>query len=60
MNDAGWSDRAIQRGFVLAGAVNVVGMLVVSKLFTNPLLSETDPAVFSWLGQLPIVLWGLA
>ena len=35
-------------------------MLIVSKLFTNPLLSATDPAVFSWLGQIAIVLWGLA
>ena len=31
MNYAVMSDRAITRGFVLAGAVNVFGMLVVSK-----------------------------
>ena len=60
MNYATLSDRAITRGFVLAGAVNVLGMLVVSKLFTNSLLSSSDPAVFSWLGQVAIVLWGLA
>ena len=60
MNYATLSDRAITRGFVLAGAVNVFGMLVVSKLFTNSLLNATDPAVFSWLGQVAIVLWGLA
>ena len=60
MNDATLSDRAITRGFVLAGALNVFGMLVVSKLFTNSLLNSTDPAVFSWLGQVAIVLWGLA
>ena len=60
MNYATLSDRAITRGFVLAGAVNVFGMLVVSKLFTNSLLNSTDPAVFSWLGQVAIVLWGLA
>ena len=60
MNYAVMSDRAITRGFVLAGAVNVFGMLVVSKLFTNSLLNATDPAVFSWLGQVAIVLWGLA
>ena len=35
MNNATLSERAITRGFVLAGAVNVFGMLVVSKLFTN-------------------------
>ena len=60
MNYAASSDRAISGGFVLAGAFNVFGMLVVSKLFTNPVLSATDPAVFSWLGQVAIVLWGLS
>lgn len=60
MNHAILSDRAITRGFVFAGAVNIFGMLIVSKLFTNSLLSATDPAVFSWLGQVAIVLWGLA
>ena len=60
MNYTTLSDRTITKGFVLAGAVNVFGMLVVSKLFTNSLLNATDPAVFSWLGQVAIVLWGLA
>ena len=60
MNYAILSDRAITRGFILAGAVNVFGMLAVSKLFTNSLLNATDPAVFSWLGQVAVVLWGLA
>lgn len=60
MNYAASSDRAITGGFILAGAFNVFGMLIVSKLFTNPLLGATDPAVFSWLGQIAIVLWGLA
>ena len=60
MNYAAPSDRAITGGFVLAGAFNVFGMLAVSRLFANPLLSASDPAVFSWLGQVAIVLWGLA
>ena len=60
MNYAASSDRGITVGFVLAGAFNVFGMLAVSRLFTNPLLSAADPAVFSWLGQVAIVLWGLA
>lgn len=48
------------RIFWLAGAYNVFGMLLFSQLFMNPLLASTDPAVFSWLGQVAIVLWGLA
>ena len=47
-------------GFVGAAAYNIVGMLTVSKLFTNPLLGEVDPAVFSWFGQVAVVLWGFA
>lgn len=54
------SNRTIVAGFLLAGAFNILGMLTVSKLFTNELLSAHDPAVFSWLGQIAIVLWGLA
>lgn len=60
MSNESMPDRTITRGFILAGAVNVFGMLAISKLFTNSLLSSTDPAVFSWLGQVAIVLWGLA
>ena len=59
MNNASY-DRAITSGFVLAGAFNVFGMLAVSRFFTNPLLNSTDPAVFSWFGQVAVVLWGLA
>lgn len=50
----------ITNGFWLAGAYNVFGMLLFSQLFMNPLLAAVDPAVFSWMGQVGIVLWGLA
>jgi len=46
--------------FLLAGAWNVLGMLLFSKFFTNRLLASLDPAVFSWFGQIAVVLWGLA
>lgn len=48
------------RGFLFAAAYNIVGMLVFSKGFTNPVLEQQDPALFSWMGQVGIVLWGLA
>ncbi len=60
MRNAGAPDRAVTVGFILAGAYNVFGMLLVSMCFTNPLLNATEPAVFSWLGQVAVVLWGLA
>lgn len=50
----------VVKGFWLAGAYNVFGMLLFSRFFMNPLLAAVDPAVFSWLGQVAIVLWGLA
>lgn len=60
MNHTALPHRGITGGFLLAGAVNVLGMLAISKFFTNPLLNQADPAVFSWLGQVAIVLWGAA
>lgn len=54
------SNKTVVIGFILAGAYNILGMLTASKLFTNELLSAHDPAVFSWLGQIAIVLWGMA
>lgn len=51
---------AVTKGFWLAGAYNVLGVLFFSKLFTNSLLSSLDPAVFSWLGLVAVMLWGFA
>jgi hypothetical protein len=51
---------AITKGFWLAGAYNILGVLGFSKLFTNSLLSSLDPAVFSWLGLVAVMLWGFA
>lgn len=53
-------DLNISKGFWLAAAYNVIGMLVFSKLFMNPVLAEVDPTVFSKTGQIAVVLWGLA
>lgn len=55
-----YSDSLITKGFWLAAANNIMGVLVVSKFFTNSLLTSLDPAVFSWLGLVAIMLWGLA
>ena len=50
----------IRYGFLFAGAWNVLGILSFSKFFTNRFLATVDPAVFSWLGQVAIVLRGFA
>ena len=51
---------SITKGFWLAGVYNVAGILIFSKFFTNSLLSSLDPAAFSWLGLISIILWELA
>ncbi len=43
MPDSPW----ISCGFLAAGAVNVLGVLLFSKGFTNAYLSQLDPGVFS-------------
>lgn len=49
----------ITKGFILAGLFNMT-VLVFSRLFTNPVIPETDPDVMSNFGLLMIVVWGLA
>ena len=47
-------------GFRLAGAGNIVGVLLFSLAFTNERLIELSPAVLSRFGLISIMLWGLA
>ena len=46
--------------FVVAGLVNILGMLLVSRGFSNELLAQAQPQVFSPFGQAMICVWGLA
>lgn len=50
----------IRNGFILAGIVNIAGVLLFTQAFTSPVLAETYPAVFSDFGMIAIMLWGLA
>ncbi len=50
----------IRNGYILAGLSNLVGVLVFSKVFSNPELCERYPEVFSNFGLFVIILWGLA
>ena len=52
--------RFITRGFLAAGLVNVIGVLIFSLAFTNTYLSELYPQVFSSFGLVVIILWGIA
>jgi hypothetical protein len=50
----------ITKGFIIAGCVNFFGTLLVSRGFTNRLLTSLDPVVFSHFGLIAIMLWGMA
>ncbi len=54
-------NKAIVRfGFRAAGLINVGGVLLFSRAFTNDALNEADPVVMSNFGLLMVIIWGLA
>ena len=50
----------ISKGFVLAGLMNIIGVLANSRFFTNAVIPAFDAEVMSNFGLLMIVVWGLA
>lgn len=46
-------------GFVAAGMVNIVAVLLFSRAFANSVINEFDPIVMSNFGLLMIMVWGL-
>lgn len=51
---------SVSLGFQAAGLVNVAGVLLFSRGFTNAALTAHSPVVFSRFGLVCIMLWGLA
>lgn len=47
------------QGFVVAGIYQIVSILGFNQFFTNRILNETDPIVFSTIGQVLLLLFGL-
>ena len=50
----------IKNGFIAAGLMNIGGVLLFSRGFTNSAINNADPVVMSNFGLLMIVVWGLA
>jgi hypothetical protein len=50
----------IKSGLIAAGLMNIGGVLVFSRAFTNSAINNADPVVMSNFGLLMIVVWGLA
>ena len=52
--------KTISKLFVMAGLSNVLGVLLLSKGFTNQVMMDAQPEVMGYFGLIAIVLWGLA
>ena len=50
----------VRNGFIAAGFMNIAGVLLFSRLFTNAFINEADPVVMSNFGLVMIAVWGLA
>ncbi len=50
----------VRNGFIAAGVMNIGGVLLFSRAFTNGAIAEADPIVMSNFGLLMIAVWGLA
>ena len=54
------SNKLVKNGFIAAGLMNIGGVLLFSRGFTNSAINTADPVVMSNFGLLMIVVWGLA
>ncbi|APC18635.1 hypothetical protein BLL42_24070 [Pseudomonas frederiksbergensis] len=50
----------VRNGLIAAALINIGGVLVFSRAFTNVAINNADPVVMSNFGLLMIVVWGLA
>ncbi len=50
----------LQKGFIAAGLMNIGGVLLFSRGFSNAAINQADPVVMSNFGLLMIIVWGLA
>jgi hypothetical protein len=49
----------IRNGLIAAGLINIGGVLLFSRAFTNGAMNNADPAVMSNFGLLMIMVWGV-
>ena len=53
------NNKLMRNGFIAAGLMNIGGVLLFSRVFTNDAINKADPVVMSNFGLLMIVVWGL-
>jgi len=52
------TEKSLRKGFIAAGLMNIVAVLILSRFFTNEVIPEQDPVVMSNFGLLMIIVWG--
>jgi hypothetical protein len=50
----------ITTGFIFSGLMNIFGVLIFSRVFTNSIIQEFDKQAMSNFGLVMIVVWGMA
>ncbi|MFV8354496.1 hypothetical protein [Flavobacterium sp. XS2P14] len=50
----------LTKGFILAGLMNISGVLLFSRFFSNTVIPEFDPQAMSNFGLILIVIWGFS
>ena len=50
----------VKNGLIVAALMNIGGVLIFSRAFTNVAINNADPIVMSNFGLVMIVVWGLA
>lgn len=53
-------EKYIKNLFYLAGAINILGTITLSRFFTNESLVQIDPSIVSNSGLVLIIVWGFA
>ena len=54
------NNKTLRAGLITASLMNIGGVLIFSRVFTNTVINEADPVVMSNFGLLMIIIWGLA
>ena len=53
------NNELIIKGFILAGLTNILGVLTLSRFFSNGVIPAFDSQAMSNFGLLMIVVWGM-
>lgn len=54
------NNKLARNGLIVAALMNIGGVLIFSRIFTNETINNADPIVMSNFGLLMIMVWGLA